>query len=432
MKLAANLSIVAIAASTCDVSGFGVGNNVVKQPAVSRHNSLTAGGRRHCWQPSTKTSLNENLAASSTANIAYNSRSQRQNSALDALKSSAVAAADAGGDDQSSSSAEGNAATTKLPFPIVLWRFTRPHTLIGSALAIPALHLLAAPALADAFTATNAVAMLYAMIPSLLMNLYITGLNQITDVEIDKINKPNLPIAAGDLSPRTATLVVLVALVASLGLGVAHPTFGTEGLNVALWGSGILGTMYSLPPFRLKRFPLLAAFCIVAVRGTIINAGFFAHAKAAAYGAQGTAAASVMNCLLTDPRCMLSSLFFGIFGIVIALMKDVPDVAGDELSNIRSFSVRVGQDRIFKAMRRLLCGLFVVFGAGFVRGAFLAPTRFLAGCRGLVGIASLAAGLSVRDEAQVVNPKDSSEVYGYYMHLWKLFYLSYLLLPFAR
>ena len=427
MKLAANLSIVAIAASTCVVvSGFGVGNNVVKQPPTS----LTSVGRRH-WQLSTKTSLNENLATSSTANIAFDStsRSQRQDSALDALKSSAVAAADAGGDDQSSSSAE---PTTKLPFPIVLWRFTRPHTLIGSALAIPALHLLAAPTLADAFTATNAVAMLYAMIPSLLMNLYITGLNQITDVEIDKINKPNLPIAAGDLSPRTATLVVLVALVASLGLGVAHPTFGTEGLNVALWGSGILGTMYSLSPFRLKRFPLLAAFCIVAVRGTIINAGFFAHAKAAAYGAQGTAAASVMNCLLTDPRCMLSSLFFGIFGIVIALMKDVPDVAGDELSNIRSFSVRVGQDRIFKAMRRLLCGLFVAFGAGFVRGAFLAPTRFLAGCRGLVGIASLAAGLSVRDEAQVVNPKDSSEVYGYYMHLWKLFYLSYLLLPFAR
>ena len=275
--------------------------------------------------------------------------------------------------------------------------------------------------------------MVYAMIPSLLMNLYITGLNQITDVEIDKINKPNLPIAAGDLSPRTATLVVLVSLVASLGLGVAHPTLGTEGLNVALVGSGILGTMYSLPPFRLKRFPLLAAFCIVAVRGTIINAGFFAHAKAAAFGAQGTAAsASVMNCLLNDPRCMLSSLFFGIFGIVIALMKDVPDVAGDEMSNIRSFSVRVGQDRIFKAMRRLLCGLFVAFGAGFVRGAFLAPTKFLAGCRTLVGIASLAAGLSVREEAQPVNPTDSSEVYGYYMHLWKLFYICYLVLPFAR
>lgn len=433
MKLAANLSFVAVAVSVHDVSGFGVGSNAAK-PSASLP-TLTSGGRRH-WQPSTSIiSLDENRLAGPGA-FAFKSRLQRQNSALGALKSSAVAAADAGSDDSmssaSSSSSSSEGTTTKLPFPIVLWRFTRPHTLIGSALAIPALHLLAAPALADAFTVTNTVAMLYAMLPSLLMNLYITGLNQITDVEIDKINKPSLPIAAGDLSPRSATLVVLLALVASLGLGVAHPTFGTEGLNVALWGSGILGTMYSLPPFRLKRFPLLAAFCIVAVRGTIINAGFFAHAKAAAYGAQGAAAATVMNCLLKDPRCMLSSLFFGVFGIVIALMKDIPDVAGDEMSNIRSFSVRIGQDRIFKAMRRLLFGLFVAFGAGFVRGAFLAPTKFLAGCRALVGVASLAAGLSVRDEAQVVNPKDSSEVYDYYMHLWKLFYLSYLVLPFAR
>lgn len=425
MKISTTFALVTVLVCFHGLSAFDIGKNAVKQPASTRAPHNFFGGRRHCQMP---TSLNENLSTSSTIAL-----TNADNTALSALNSSAVAAADAGGDDQisSASSSSSSESARKLPFPVVLWRFTRPHTLIGSALAIPALHLLAAPKLADALTVTNAIAMLYAMIPSLLMNLYITGLNQITDVEIDKINKPNLPIAAGDLSPRTATLIVLVSLVASLGLGVAHPTLGTEGLNVALVGSGILGTMYSLPPFRLKRFPLLAAFCIVAVRGTIINAGFFAHAKAAAFGAQGTAA-SVMNCLLHDPRCMLSSLFFGIFGIVIALMKDVPDVAGDEMSNIRSFSVRVGQERIFKAMRRLLCGLFVAFGAGFVRGAFLAPTKFLAGCRTLVGIASLAAGLSVREEAQPVNPKDSSEVYGYYMHLWKLFYICYLVLPFAR
>lgn len=317
----------------------------------------------------------------------------------------------------------------KPPFPLVLWRFTRPHTLIGSALAIPALHLLAAPALGDAFTTTNAVALIYAMVPSLLMNLYITGLNQITDVEIDRINKPNLPMAAGDLSPRAAIITVLVALVLSLGMGMAHPVLGSQGLNVALWGSAILGTAYSLPPFRLKRFPLLAALCIVAVRGAVINAGFFAHAKAAAYGASS---ASVLGCLMNDPRCLLSCLFFGVFGVVIALMKDVPDVGGDEYHNIRSFSVRVGQKRVFKAMRRLLTGLFFAFGAGFARGAWTAPTKALVACRSIVSTACVAAGFSVREEARPVDPEDSGEVYAYYMHLWKLFYLSYLLLPFAR
>jgi homogentisate phytyltransferase/homogentisate geranylgeranyltransferase len=201
----------------------------------------------------------------------------------------------------------------KVPFPIVLWRFTRPHTIIGSALAIPALHFLAAPTLKDAFTTASAVSALFAMIPSLLMNLYITGLNQITDVEIDKINKPNLPIAAGDLSPKTANIIVIISLILSVAMGMAHPVLGSQGLNVALWASGILGTLYSLPHFRLKRFPLMAAFCIVAVRGAVINAGFFAHAKAAAFGVE----TSVLACLRTDVRCFLSSLFFAVFGIVI-------------------------------------------------------------------------------------------------------------------
>ena len=364
-------------------------------------------------------SLNHPDITRRTAVAASQTPQRLQGSPLHALDSTTVA------------SDEASFSQPKDNFLKVLWRFTRPHTLIGSALAIPALHFLAAPTFADALTATSTVAMLYAMVPSLLMNLYITGLNQITDVDIDKINKPDLPIAAGDLSPRTAILVVIVALVASLGIGAAHPLLGSQGLNVALWGSGILGTMYSLEPFRLKRYPLLAAFCIVAVRGTIINAGFFAHAKAAAFGAVGIPS-TVLGCLMTDPRCLLSSIFFGIFGVVIALMKDVPDVAGDEMSNIRSFSVRVGQERIFVAMRRLLLALFFAYGAGFIRGALLAPTKFLAGCRAAVGLASIAAGLSTRREAQPVDPKDSPQVYKYYMHLWKLFYLSYLALPFAR
>lgn len=201
----------------------------------------------------------------------------------------------------------------KIPFPIVLWRFTRPHTLIGSALAIPALHILAAPTYSQAFTKAAAISTLFAMLPSLLMNLYITGLNQITDVEIDKINKPKLPIAAGDLSPKSANIIVTLSLIASLLLGISHPILGSQGLNVALWGSMILGTMYSMKPFRLKRFPLLAAFCIVAVRGAVINAGFFAHAMSAAYGNP----MGVLACLQNDMKCFLSSMFFAVFGIVI-------------------------------------------------------------------------------------------------------------------
>lgn len=340
-----------------------------------------------------------------------------------------------------SSSNDSKENTSKPSFPMVLWRFTRPHTIIGSALAIPALHILAAPTYAAAFTAQSLKSSLYAMVPALLMNLYITGLNQVTDVEIDKINKPDLPIAAGDLSMKPAIITILVALFVSLGMGFANPVFGTQGLNVALWVSGILGTLYSLEPFRLKRFPFLAAFCIVSVRGAVINAGFFAHARSAAFGATAASAGggSVMGLLTSDPRCILSSLYFAVFGIVIALMKDVPDVKGDAISNVRTFSVRLGQTRVFQGMHRLLTTLFVGVGAAFLRGAWMAttttvssPSRMLQVGRGIVGLSAILAGWSVQKEAAPVDPNDSKQVYNFYMHLWKLFYLSYLVLPLAR
>jgi homogentisate phytyltransferase/homogentisate geranylgeranyltransferase len=173
------------------------------------------------------------------------------------------------------------------------------------------------------------------MIPSLLMNLYITGLNQITDVEIDKVKKPYLPIASGDLSPQNATIIVTIALILSLAMGLSHPGLGSRGLNVALWGSMVLGTMYSLPPFRLKRFPLLAAVCIVAVRGTIINAGFFAHAKAAAFAGTGVAT-TVIGCM-TDARCLFSCLFFAVFGIVTGTSKTSCYYLGIEFAHFLCF-----------------------------------------------------------------------------------------------
>lgn len=322
-------------------------------------------------------------------------------------------------------------ATTP-PFPLVLWRFTRPHTILGSAIAIPSIFLLAAPTYASFFTGRTLAALAYAMFPSLLMNLYITGLNQITDVEIDKINKPNLPLAKGDLKMSTASIVVTLSLIISLAMSFLHPVLGTPGLQVALWGSFLLGTMYSLPPFRMKRHPLLAAFCIVAVRGTIINAGFYSHALSAAYGGGPMADAGVLGCLLNDMKCGLSSFFFGVFGIVIALMKDVPDADGDRIFGIRSFTVRMGQDRVFGLMKNLLISLFAVFGAGMVRWSALAPTAASVARRGLVGLGCWAAAWSTQREARGVDREDSGEVYHYYMHLWKLFYLSYLALPFVK
>ncbi len=47
-----------------------------------------------------------------------------------------------------------------------------------------------------------------ALVPALLMNICIVGLNQIFDVPIDRINKPYLPLASGEFSMRMGQSVV--------------------------------------------------------------------------------------------------------------------------------------------------------------------------------------------------------------------------------
>mmetsp|Transcript_12012 Transcript_12012/g.15180 ORF Transcript_12012/g.15180 Transcript_12012/m.15180 type:complete len:411 (-) Transcript_12012:166-1398(-) len=313
-----------------------------------------------------------------------------------------------------------------------LWDFTRPHTLIGSALCIPAIHFYAKP-LGSNFSLIRLIhSIAFAAVPSLLMNLYITGLNQITDVKIDRISKPYLPIASGQLSKSMAILIVSLSLISSIALGWANPVFCTPALRATLIGSALLGTSYSLPPLRLKRFPSLAAFCIIVVRGALINVGFYAHALQAAY--KTTELPSLLRLPFADLKCGLLTAYFAIFGVVIALMKDVPDVEGDRENDIKSFSVRFGQARMFKLGRRLMSLLVWFSGLGFLGGASWVSKQNpeLAVLRAVLGVVCIIVGASVQEKASKVKPEDSKQVYNFYMFLWKVFYGSYLFLPFAK
>ena len=109
------------------------------------------------------------------------------------------------------------------------------------------------------------VGLLQALVSALLMNICIVGINQIYDIDIDKVNKPYLPLAANDLTITAATWIVSITGAASLALGIASASMPLVG---TLAGSLLLGIAYStdLPFLRWKRFPLLAAGCILAVR----------------------------------------------------------------------------------------------------------------------------------------------------------------------
>lgn len=64
------------------------------------------------------------------------------------------------------------------------------------------------------------------------------------------------------------------------GLGIVLANFGT--LILVMYVAGLfLGTIYSVPPLRLKKSPVAAALIIACVRGFFLNFGVYTAARAA-------------------------------------------------------------------------------------------------------------------------------------------------------
>jgi len=110
-----------------------------------------------------------------------------------------------------------------------IWRFGRPHTLIGTTLSIVSVSLCALDDVWDIFQPHIMWPVFVALVTSLMMNIYIVGLNQMTDVAIDKINKPFLPVASGELTVSQGWLLVTSCLVGSFVGGFAFGSFVRQG-----------------------------------------------------------------------------------------------------------------------------------------------------------------------------------------------------------
>lgn len=252
-----------------------------------------------------------------------------------------------------------------------------------------------------------------ALVSTLLMNLYIVGLNQLFDVEIDRVNKPTLPLPSGDLSIQNGRFLVAASLIAGV-LMCAAPG-ATTALRILLLGSAALGTVYSAPPFRLKRFAVLASVCILVVRGLLVNLCMYAHA----------ASAGGMASMAWPPLVRFACAFFVVFGILIAVLKDVPDFRGDFLFNVRTLTVRMGARTVFSVARTTISVLYIAAAAAMLWLVKIPVLRLGLACvHILVGAWAYFASRSIDAE-------DAPAVYSYYMDIWKAFYLEYLLLPLA-
>ncbi|KAK6942444.1 UbiA prenyltransferase family [Dillenia turbinata] len=280
------------------------------------------------------------------------------------------------------------------------YRFSRPHTVIGTALSILSVSLLAVEKPSD-FSPSFFVGLVEAIVASLLMNIYIVGLNQLSDIEIDKVNKPYLPLASGEYSVRTGVVIVSAFSIMSLWLGWI---VGSGPLFCALFSSFLLGTAYSidLPWLRWKRFAFVAAMCILAVRAVIVQVFFYLHMQTHVYGRQA---------FLSRP-VIFATAFMSFFSVVIALFKDIPDIHGDQIFGIRSFTVRLGQKRVFWICIALL---EMAYGVAILVGT--ASSSLWSRSIAVVGHTILAWVLWVRARSVDLHSKEA--ITSFYMFIWK-------------
>ena len=287
----------------------------------------------------------------------------------------------------------------------IAWRFSRPHTIIGSLLSTWSLYFMSAYPQAEV---KNQIALfLLTLISAIGCNLYIVCLNQITDIELDKLNKPHLPLASGEISRSTARVIIMVSALVSV---ISAYSAGWLMFALVLI-VGALGTAYSVPPLKFKKHHLGAAFSITLVRGVLVNILMFLHF-------QWEIAETLDFPLYMWPLV----LFMILFSIGIAWLKDIPDIKGDRNHGIETLAVNRGSRWVFRGAISLVSFSYLTLVLwGFVglpgfNKVFLSSFHFVVWVLFLLG--SLKA-----------NPFIKKDVKVFYRFYWVLFFVEYLFYP---
>jgi len=289
------------------------------------------------------------------------------------------------------------------------WKFLRPHTIRGTILGSSAMVARAVIENGKPPDWSLLPLALCGVLALLCGNGYIVGINQIYDVSIDVINKPFLPVAAKELSVGQAWFLVVAMAIG--GSYIACRLFGP--FIGSLYAFGLfLGTIYSVPPLRLKQSAVAAALVIATVRGFLLNFGVYYATRS----------------MLGVPfgwsyPTMFITCFCSVYALVIAVTKDLPDVQGDLENKIDTFATRFGIGKVAGAATAILLANYGAALAWVTRTAAFRP-QVLLPAHGILAALLVRGFLRLRATGY-----SQDGVQTFYRLIWFLFYSEYFLFP---
>mmetsp|Transcript_17302 Transcript_17302/g.42024 ORF Transcript_17302/g.42024 Transcript_17302/m.42024 type:complete len:176 (-) Transcript_17302:71-598(-) len=173
----------------------------------------------------------------------------------------------------------------------------------------------------------------------------------------------------------------------------------------------ILGTVYTVPPFRWKNSALLAMLSIACVRGLLLNVGLH-HASSHALSLPIT----------WPPQVIFISMFMTVFAVVIAICKDMPDTKGDIEYNVQTLPATIGVDKTAQLATLTLFANYMI-GIGFGIWAKGINSLLMIGSHGALALWLLTFSSKLKSDSV-------PSIKLFYRNIWKLFYTEYLIFPF--
>ena len=238
------------------------------------------------------------------------------------------------------------------------WTLARPFTLIAPALGMFTGSVIALGAYPGVpLTPRTALKIALGTLMAAVLNAASNTLNQVTDLEADRINKPDRPIPSGAVGEGEALKLAGWLYVASFLLAASVGPQCTLLAGTA----AVLTVLYSAPPFRLKAVPYLANIVIAVPRGLLL--------KVAGWSC-------VRDFGRLEPWYI--GTIFGLFLLGATTTKDFADVRGDAAAGFQTLPVVHGPRRAAWMIAPFLVLPFLLIPWGLRRGYLSGDPRVLA------------------------------------------------------